>query len=622
MQALYKIGTEEKYRKEILSSGLVGCIDTQYAQALLKLGDKSIQDPWFPEHSWLDLGNFNHIFDSLPLLFYSWSAVYNPSGFSLSGVVRMQQTSSAVRAAVQTMVSRLKSISNLSNNIATLYEVLAFESGIVDGDVSYPDEAHIHQNGMAIEFKRVNFGYPSAPNKVLKDLSFKIEPGQLCVIVGENRCGKSTTVNLINRLYECDSGEIYIDGRPIKDYKVSTIRTAVNIVYQSYVYFPLTIKENFLMGHHNPMNPDKHVETIENAAKLGGSYDFVQKLPLKFETNLEPLKTGWSSSDCRVVDWEIFKRLAVTERNTGLSGGQWQRLAASESESFMKNSESTRLLCYDEPSASLDPKAEALFERLRNLRGEKTMVFGTHRFGHLTKHADLIIHIEGGSVIEQGTHKSLLAEGGEYAKMCNLQSQAFVDCEMEDALNVLVAIAAIYFAYRWLSRDTGGAHAGGNVRPATVLGFAPKNVTPEMIASVRSAFPQESIDNIRYDLLKSGSVEITSNKILERGYLDRPPPAYFTLYPPTPAADVTTTDTPAAPATTSAPAKNTSLISRYGLENRAKEESATEFSDKAAWEDSAAKREASLKERKAQMILAARQRMLAQQSQVQSQSTS
>ncbi|CAE6461530.1 unnamed protein product [Rhizoctonia solani] len=181
---------------------------------------------------------------------------------------------------------------------------------------------------------------------------------------------------------------------------------------------------------------------------------------------------------------------------------------------------------------------------------------------------------------------------------------------MEDALNVLVAIAAIYFAYRWLSRDTSG---GGNTRPATVLGFAPKNVTPEMIASVRSAFPQESIDNIRYDLLKSGSVEITSNKILERGSLDRPPAAYFTLYPPTPAADVTTTDTPAP--STNTPTKAANLISRYGLENRAQEDSGTEFSDKAAWEDSAAKREASLKERKAQMILAARQRMLAQQSQ-------
>ncbi|KAF8598876.1 alpha/beta-hydrolase [Ceratobasidium sp. AG-I] len=130
-----------------------------------------------------------------------------------------------------------------------------------------------------------------------------------------------------------------------------------------------------------------------------------------------------------------------------------------------------------------------------------------------------------------------------------------------------------------------------------------------MIASVRSAFPQESIDNIRYDLLRSGSIEITSNKILERGYLDRPPPAYFTLYPATPAGDATTTDTPTSAPTSSSSAssKHSNLISRYGLEARTVVETSGEYSDKAAWEDSAAKREASLKERKAQMILAARQ---------------
>ncbi|QRW07440.1 CUE domain protein [Ceratobasidium sp. AG-Ba] len=189
---------------------------------------------------------------------------------------------------------------------------------------------------------------------------------------------------------------------------------------------------------------------------------------------------------------------------------------------------------------------------------------------------------------------------------------------MEDTLNVLVAIAVIYFAFKWFSSGDSQTSPSGNPRPSAVLGFTPKNVTPEMIASVRSAFPQESIDNIRYDLLRSGSVEVTSNKILERGYLDRPPPAYFTLYPATSAADATTTDTPAPTPTpsdsTSTSSSKPNLISRYGLEARATTETGSgEYNDKAAWEDSAAKREASLKERKAQMILAARQRMMAQQ---------
>ncbi|KAH7323318.1 P-loop containing nucleoside triphosphate hydrolase protein [Rhizoctonia solani] len=391
MTALHKIGTQDKYKQEVLSSGLENYINVGYSEVMSKLGDISTRGPWYPEHKWLSLDHFNQLFASLPLLFYAWSAVHNPSGFSLSAMVRMQQANGAMRLAVHTMIWRLKSISDLSNNISTLYEVLSFEPGVVDGDVPYPDEAHIEQKGMAVEFKSVTFGYPSAPNKVLKDLSFRVEPGQLCVIVGENGCGKSTTINLINRLYDCDSGEIYVDCRPIRDYKLSTLRAAINIMYQSYAYFPLTIRENLLMGHANSVDPDKHTEMIENAAKLGGAYDFIQQLPAGFETNLEPIKTGWSSPDCRVADREKFKSLAAAEKNVDFSGGQWQRLAVTLA-GFYEKLRNTRLLCYDEPSASLDPKAEVgMFERLRNLKGEKTMIFVTHRFGYLTKHADLSI---------------------------------------------------------------------------------------------------------------------------------------------------------------------------------------------------------------------------------------
>ncbi|CAE6495420.1 unnamed protein product, partial [Rhizoctonia solani] len=177
---------------------------------------------------------------------------------------------------------------------------------------------------MAIEFKNVEFGYPMAPNKVLKKMSFKVEPGQLCVIVGENGCGKSTTINLVNRLYDCDSGDIYIDGRSIREYKVSTLRAAVNVMYQSYAYFPLTIKENLLMGNPSPVDAEK---CLENATKLGGAYDFIQQLPLGFETNLEPMETGWTLPGCSMADCEQFKSLAAAEKQVELSGGQWQRLA-------------------------------------------------------------------------------------------------------------------------------------------------------------------------------------------------------------------------------------------------------------------------------------------------------
>ncbi|KAF8960628.1 hypothetical protein BDZ97DRAFT_1832837 [Flammula alnicola] len=163
---------------------------------------------------------------------------------------------------------------------------------------------------------------------------------------------------------------------------------------------------------------------------------------------------------------------------------------------------------------------------------------------------------------------------------------------MGEVVNVLVAFAVIVFLFRWVTSTGSGSTEQRSA--ADALGFRPKNITQEMVDTISHMFPDIPSDNIRYDLLRTGSIELTTNKILERGFLDAPPPAYHALYPRDGAAA----------------AAHESLISRYHLETRAlkmediKEE---QLGGKALWEDSAEKREASLKERKAQMILAARQ---------------
>ncbi|KAI0746337.1 hypothetical protein C8Q80DRAFT_1105147 [Daedaleopsis nitida] len=172
----------------------------------------------------------------------------------------------------------------------------------------------------------------------------------------------------------------------------------------------------------------------------------------------------------------------------------------------------------------------------------------------------------------------------------------------------------------------GSKEGAGTPSPSTVLGFRPKNVTPEMVETIHNMFPDIPSDNIRFDLLRTGSVQQTSNKILERGFLPPvPPAAYYDIYPR--AVDSTSPAQPAGARPSNATAgpskakKSENLLTRYHLEGRA-ETSATATATgaapevaggKAAWEDTAEKREASLRERKAQMILAARQRMLAQQ---------
>ncbi|KAF7377679.1 hypothetical protein MSAN_00190900 [Mycena sanguinolenta] len=185
---------------------------------------------------------------------------------------------------------------------------------------------------------------------------------------------------------------------------------------------------------------------------------------------------------------------------------------------------------------------------------------------------------------------------------------------MGEVINVVVAFAVIVFLFRWLttSNDSSSERSA-----ADTLGFRPKPVSQDMIDTISNMFPDIPPDNIRYDLLRTGSVELSSNKILERGFLDPPPPAYFTLYPRDPNAEQVARPAAGGAASTAIKAPKQSLIDRYNLQQRVTQPGPLIEEDqsggKAAWEDSAEKREASLKERKAQMILAARQRMLAQQ---------
>ncbi|KAI0777403.1 hypothetical protein BD413DRAFT_516334 [Trametes elegans] len=191
---------------------------------------------------------------------------------------------------------------------------------------------------------------------------------------------------------------------------------------------------------------------------------------------------------------------------------------------------------------------------------------------------------------------------------------------MGEVVNVLVAVAVVVLVVRWAT--SGGKDSSGAPSPSAVLGFRPKNVTTEMVDTVHSMFPDIPSDNIRYDLLRTGNVQLTSNKILERGFLPAPPPAYYTVYPraaepSAPAQPAATTNQQNAAASSSQSKKSENLLTRYHLEGRATGTSVgaapEEVGGKAVWEDSAEKREASLRERKARMILAARERLLAQQ---------
>jgi len=197
---------------------------------------------------------------------------------------------------------------------------------------------------------------------------------------------------------------------------------------------------------------------------------------------------------------------------------------------------------------------------------------------------------------------------------------------MSEVVNVVVALAVIVFVARWA---TSSSETPAEREARLALGFKPRNVSTEMLDTVTSMFPNIPRDNIRFDLLRTGNVETTTNKIIERGVLEAPPAAYYRIYPrtveervgagaaPPGAGNGARANIPVAGPSTS---KQNSLIKRYNLESRLSEtevipDMPEQAGGKSVWETSAEKREANLRERKAQMILAARKRMLEQQQQ-------
>ncbi|KAG8680664.1 hypothetical protein FRC09_018062, partial [Ceratobasidium sp. 395] len=328
MSALYKLGKATKFRKEVLSGGLDEFINTQeYTKDMEELGDVCGDNPHrqLYHHRLFGHDEIRDVFEAIPFLLFAWGNIHNRSDkLTLASLVMVQQSAHAFQSIMWRITYSGRRMWGLCDNVIALYEALDIKPAMKDGDVLYPDDEHRENKGAVIEFRGVNFTYPMTKKPVLKDLSFTINAGQLCVIVGENGCGKSTTINLITRLYDSSSGTVLIDNRPVGDYKLSSLRTATNVMYQDYQHLPLTVQENILLGCPDTGSPEKDVE---EAARLGGSYDFVQKLPLKFDTNLEPEQTGFSNRSTGENTSEKYKPFVEAQKPTKLSGGEWQRLA-------------------------------------------------------------------------------------------------------------------------------------------------------------------------------------------------------------------------------------------------------------------------------------------------------
>ena len=251
-----------------------------------------------------------------------------------------------------------------------------------------------------IEFDRVNFAYDSS-QPVLENLSLKIKPGQLAALVGPTGAGKTTIVSLLPRFYDVTSGEIRIDGADIRSYKIKSLREQISFVLQETTLFRAPIWQNIAYG-----KPEATQDEIIRAAQLANAEEFIVKMPEGYDT-------------------------MVGERGVTLSGGQRQRVTIARA--IIRNAP---ILVLDEPSAGLDAESEKLvFDALENLMKGRTSIVIAHRLATVSR-ADVIFVIDGGRVVEQGTHAELLERGGLYSRLYELQFRGESEEQTRELLTV------------------------------------------------------------------------------------------------------------------------------------------------------------------------------------------
>ncbi|KLO12495.1 P-loop containing nucleoside triphosphate hydrolase protein [Schizopora paradoxa] len=428
LAALHGFAYSDRYRVDRLSDGVAEFIEREFKKSREELGDVSTEDAnreWSNRQSFV-VGSFYGLMNDFPMIYFALRILFSPKGITFSSLAISQEAASSIQWTIYMLTYDSKSLARQLSSVKNVYARFEIQNKMKDGVLTYPrvlDESVKESTGMELEFRNVSFKYPGTTKPVLEDLSFKIKPGQMVVIVGVNGSGKSSTIKLFNRLYDPTEGEILVDGLPLTAYKLKDVRRAMAILRQDHDSYPLSLRLNVALGAPEREMPSD--EEIQEALKAGGADTFVEKLPKKADTVLDPVKLSSVYFEGEALE-EMNTMVEEREKITDVSGGESQRLAAARV--FMRlNSGGIRFLAADEPTSALDPEGEfALFSRLRQERGGKTVVFITHRFGHLTKYADLILVMKDGRLVESGNHIELVEKDGEYKRLHDVQAQAFL----------------------------------------------------------------------------------------------------------------------------------------------------------------------------------------------------
>jgi ATP-binding cassette subfamily B protein len=285
--------------------------------------------------------------------------------------------------------------------IGGMYEDNLYLSNLYD----YLEQPLLQANGTVehgrdpesgLNFENVTFRYPGAQHDALRNVTLSVRRGQSVALVGHNGSGKTTLVKLLSGLYSPDSGRVLFQGIDLKDWDAAALRSRIGVIFQDFNRYQLKVGENIGAGDVGAFDD---MARWYDAADKGQAAGFIAALPEGYQTQLG----RWFNN------------------GQELSGGQWQRVALSRA--FMRTQ--AEILVLDEPTSSMDAETEAqVFEHFSSLTRDKIVVLISHRFSTV-RQADIIVVLDQGEIIEQGTHAELMARQGRYAALFELQARPY-----------------------------------------------------------------------------------------------------------------------------------------------------------------------------------------------------
>ena len=395
MDYLRQVGASREGAKELKLFGLSGFLTGRFRQISQKICDENValsRRKLFWGGALVLVGTLGYYGSYAFVIWRALHGAYNIGIFTLLTTAILQASSNLQQA--------FSTASGIADQALFLTDLIAFfemKPTLRSKPDALPAPRPIRSG---FEFRNVSFVYPGTDRYVLKDFNLLFAPGERIALIGENGQGKTTIVKLITRLYDVTEGQILLDGVDLRDYSIEDLHREIGVIFQDFMRYEMTARENIVVGR---VDGDGSLESIrleyiEEAARKSQALQVIRKLPERY-------------------DQMLGRRF---EGGVDLSTGEWQRIALARA--YLRDAQ---LLILDEPTAALDAKSELqAFERFAELTAGKMALLISHRFSTV-RMADRIVVLEGGKLVEEGTHAQLLASGGRYATMFEMQAASY-----------------------------------------------------------------------------------------------------------------------------------------------------------------------------------------------------